>query len=49
MTFIYIHRHNTAALSLNAVNAKGEKYGVMDDSTNKGMPPEKFAGALIAP
>lgn len=35
------------SLSLNAVDAKGGKYGQMDETTAQGMPPAKFAGLAL--
>ena len=35
------------SLSLNAVDARGGKYGQMDETTAKGMPPEKFAAQAL--
>ena len=35
------------SLSLNAVDASGGKYGQMDETTAKGMPPEKFAAQAL--
>jgi len=35
------------SLSVNAVDASGGKYGQMDDTTAKGMPPAKFAALAL--